>query len=300
MFEHLLVPLDGSRLAEAALGPAAYLSKALGAQVTLIHVIERGAPEKIHGEQHLTDPVQASAYLAEVAARAFSPGVRVAQHVHTAEVSDVARSIVEHADELGPDLVVMCTHGQGGLRTWLAGSIAQQVIGLGVTPVLLIQPDGVAATPGFACQRLLVSLDGNPDHEQGLGIAATLARACAADLHLLTVVPTLATLSGERGTSARLLPTATSAWLDMAEEDAGAHLHQNAKDLQALALRTSTEVCRGDPATVIARTAQRVQANLIVVGTHGKRGMDAFWSGSVAAQVSSRSCVPLLLVPVRR
>ena len=299
MFEHLLVPLDGSRLAEAALPAAAYLSEALGAQVTLIHIIERGAPEEIHGEQHLTDPAQASAYLAEVAARAFSPGMRVEQHVHTAEVSDVARSIVQHADELGPDLVVMCTHGQGGLRTWLVGSIAQQVIALGVTPVLLIQPDGVAATPDFACRRLLVPLDDNPDHEQGLGVATALARACAADLHLLTAVPTLASLSAEHSTTARLLPTATSAWLDMTEEDAGAHLHQKAIDLQALALRTTTEVCRGDPAAVIARTAQRVQADLIVMGTHGKRGMDAFWAGSVAAQVSSRSRVPLLLVPVR-
>lgn len=298
MFEHLLVPLDGSRLAEAALAAAAYLSRALGAQITLIHVIERGAPEEIHGEQHLTDPVQASAYLAEVAARAFSPSMRVEQHVHTAEVRDVARSIVEHADELGPDLVVMCTHGQGGLRTWLLGSIAQQVISLGVTPVLLIQPDGVAATPDFACRRLLVPLDGNPDHEQGLGVAATLARVCAADLHLLTAIPTLATLSGERGTTARLLPTATSAWLEMTEESAAAHLHQKTIGLQALALRTTAEVCRGDPAAVIARTAQRVQADLVVMGTHAKRGMDAFWSGSVAAQVSNRSCVPLLLVPV--
>jgi nucleotide-binding universal stress UspA family protein len=61
----------------------------------------------------------------------------------------------------------------------------------------------------------------------------------------------------------------------------------------------TAEVYRGDPAGAIARTAQRVQSDLIVMGTHGKSGMDAFWSGSVAAQVCSRSRVPLLLVPVR-
>ena len=299
MFEHLLVPLDGSRLAEAALAAAAYLSKTLGARVTLIHVIERGAPQEIHGEQHLSNPAEASAYLDEVAARVFSPGVRVQTHVHTTEVKDVARSIVEHTNELGPDLIVMCTHGQGGLRTWLLGSIAQQVIALGVMPVLLIQPDGAAATPAFACRRLLVPLDGNPDHEQGLVVASALARACAADLHLLMVVPTLGTLSGEPGATARLLPTATSTWLDMSEEDAGAHLYHRANGLQAMGLGTTTEVCRGDPANAIVRTAQRMEADLVVMGTHGKRGMDAFWSGSVAAQVSSRSRVPLLLTPVR-
>jgi nucleotide-binding universal stress UspA family protein len=299
MFEHLLVPLDGSRLAEAALPAAATLSEALDAQVTLIHVIERGAPPEIHGEQHLSDPTKASAYLGEVAARAFSAGVHVEQHVHTAEVNDVARSIVEHAGELGPDLVVMCTHGRGGVRTWLLGSIAQQVIALGATPVLLIQSDGVAATPDFACRRLLVPLDGNPDHEQGLVVASALAQACIADLHLLMVVPTLGALVGEHGASARLLPTATSAWLDISAESAGVHLHQKVIDLQALGLRATAEVCRGDPAGAIVRTAKGMEADLVVMGTHGKRGMDAFWSGSVAAQVCSRVRVPLLLVPVR-
>jgi nucleotide-binding universal stress UspA family protein len=298
MFKHLLVPLDGSRLAEAALPAAAFLSKTLDAWVTLVHVIERGAPQAIHGEQHLSDPAEASAYLDEVAARAFPAGTRVEQHVHTNEVEDVARSIVEHANELGPDLIVMCTHGQGGLRTWLLGSMAQQVIALGATPVLLIQPDGAGATPAFACRRLLAPLDGNTEHEQGLVVATALARACAADINLLMVVPTLGTLPGEPGTAARLLPRATSAWLDMSEENAGAHLHQDAIDLQASGLGATAEVCRGDPAEAIARTAQRMQSDLIVMGTHGKSGMDAFWSGSVAAQVSSRSRVPLLLVPV--
>ena len=298
MFEHLLVPLDGSRLAEAALPAAALLSKRLGSSVTLFHVIERDAPQQVHGERHLSEPTEAKAYLDEVASRAFPAGTHVEQHVHTTEVANVAHSIVEHTGELAPDLIVMCTHGQGGLRTWLLGSIAQQVIAEGVTPVLLIQPDGAGATVSFACRRLLVPLDSYADHEQGFVIAAALARACSADVHLLMVVPTLTTLPGELGTAARLLPTATSAWLDMSEEAARAHLDPKASLLQASGLRTTAEVCRGDPASAITDTIQRVQADLVVMGTHGKRGMEAFWSGSVAAQVSSRSRAPLLLVPV--
>jgi len=299
MFKHLLVPLDGSRLAEAALPAAAALSERLGARVTLLHVIERNAPQKVHGEPHLSDAAEARAYLEEVAAQAFSPGVCVEEHVHASEVADVARSIVEHADEIATELIIMCTHGRGGLRTWLLGSIAQQVIALGTTPLLLIQPDGAAATPGFACRRLLVPLDGDPDHEQGLPVASGIAQACAADLHLLMVVPTLGRLSGERGATARLLPTATSAWLDMSEESAEEHVHQKAIELQASGLTVAAEVCRGDPAGAIVRTAQGMQVDLVVLGTHGKRGMDAFWSSSVAAQVASRLRIPLLLVPVR-
>jgi nucleotide-binding universal stress UspA family protein len=298
MFKHLLVPLDGSRLAEAALPAAAHVAEALGASVTLVHVIERDAPREIHGERHLSNPDEAYAYLGEVAHTAFGSGVHVEQHVHTAEVRDVARSIAEHTGELGPDLIVMCTHGWGGVRGWLFGSIAQQVIGLGGTPVLLVQPSRAGGTPLFACRRLLVPLDGDPDHEQGLRVAAGLARACGAELHLVRVVPTLGTLPGEQATSARLLPGVTSALLDLDEEGAQRHLQQQAAQLEQQGLLAKAEVARGDPALVIVRSAEKAGADLIVMGTHGKAGMEAFWSESVAPQVCSRARVPLLLVPV--
>lgn len=298
MFHHLLVPLDGSRLAEAALPAAATMAKTLGAKVTLIHVIEQSAPEEIHGEHHLSDPGQARAYLDQIAVRAFPPDVLVELHVHTAEVKDVARSLVEHVEELSPDLIVMCTHGQGGLRTRLFGSMAQQIIGMGKTPVLIIRPSRAAGASAFLCRHLLVPLDGQPDHEQGLPVAASLARAYDADLHLLMVVPTLPTLAGQEAASGRLLPGATSLLLDLSQDAALTHLSGYVKGLQAQGLVVQGEVRRGDPAKVIVRTARKVQADMIVLATHGKSGMDAFWSGSIAPEVSGRAHAPMLLVPV--
>ena len=96
MFKNILVPLDGSNLSEASLAPAAYLAKTLKSQVTLFHVIEQGAPAEIHKERHLTQPEEAIAYLKEVAKRAFPTDVEVKTHVHTAAVSNVAFSIVDH------------------------------------------------------------------------------------------------------------------------------------------------------------------------------------------------------------
>ena len=147
MFKHLLVPLDGSPMAEVSLVAAAFLARTLGATVTLFHAIERGAPQDIHGERHLTSPDEARAYLDEVAARAFPPDMPVERHVHANEVNDVARSIAEHVAELGPDLIVMCTHGRGGLRGFMFGRIAQQVLGLCTTPVLLVPPAASGASP---------------------------------------------------------------------------------------------------------------------------------------------------------
>ena len=298
MFTRILVPLDGSRLAEASLGAAAYLAKTLNLAVTLVHVIEYHAPDEIHGEPHLTTEEDARFYLDEVARRAFPKGIQVDPHVHTSEVKDVAASIVNHIQELKCDLVVMCTHGRGGLRSWLFGNIAQQVIRLGKTPVLLIEPLGSGESPAFVCKRLLVALDGNPDHEQGLPVAIDLARGCPADIHLVMVVPTRKELSMENAATATLLPGSTSALLDLTETSAREYLGHLVGTLSSEGISVTAEVRRGDPAKTIIRTARRVGADVIVLGTHGKAGMDAFWSGSLTPLVSSRSHLPLLLVPV--
>ena len=82
MFKRLLVPLDGSLLAEAALPAADYMAQHFGATVTLLHLIEHNAPAQVHGEAHLTNEVQANAYLQKVAQRSFAPGVLTDTHVH--------------------------------------------------------------------------------------------------------------------------------------------------------------------------------------------------------------------------
>ncbi|MCX7670909.1 MAG: universal stress protein [Anaerolineae bacterium] len=298
MFKHLLVPLDGSRLAEAALPIAAFLAQSLQAAVTLIHIIERGTSGEIHGQRHLTTPDEARAYLNEMARRAFPAALQVTCHVHTVQTDDLARSIVDHVDELAPDLIVMCTHGSGGLRDLLYGSLAQQVVARGTTPVLLIRPDDLTAASSFVCRRLLVPLDGNPDHEQGLPVAMELARACAAELALVFVVPTLGTLSGDQAAAGRLLPGATRALLELAHQDAAQYLARHVAALQTAGLKATAVCRRGEPAATIVAAAQEAAADLIVLGTHGKAGMDAFWAGSIGPRISSRARIPLLLVPV--
>jgi nucleotide-binding universal stress UspA family protein len=299
MFKHLLVPLDGSILAEAALPAAARLAQILGAQVTLVHVIERDAPQEIHGERHLTNPDEARAYLDEIASRAFPAGIRVEKHVHTSEVSNVAQSIVEHVGELGPDLIVMCTHGRGGLRRWVFGRIAQQVVNRGTTPVLLIQPTFEEVVPPLDCRRLLVALDGNPEHEEGIEVASALAMVCNAELRLVMVVHTFGTLAGEQAASAKMLPGATHALLDMAEHDAEEYLRRYVDQLKATGLDVSALVSRGEPAAAIVAAAEKEKVDMIVLATHGKTGLEAFWSGSATPNVTSRTSIPLLLVPVK-
>ena len=299
MFKHLLVPLDGSTLAEAALPAVAFLSRKLGIPLTLVHVIEQDAPQEIHGERHLTDEEEALAYLEEVANRSLFNGLAVNRHVHNAEVNNVARSIVEHAGEYDSDLIVMCTHGRGGIRSWLFGSIAQQIINCCNTPVLLIQPTIKGKAPDFNCQRVLVGLDGNPDHEQALPVAAELARTCLAELYLAMVIHTYQTLPIEQAVTARLLPGSTVALLELTEESAAQYLQRQMIPLRGAGLSVIAQVRRGDPAKMIVRIAKKTNVDLIVLGTHGKTAGESFWSGSITPQIMRYSRLPLLLVPVR-
>ena len=297
MFQHILVPLDGSSLAEAALPVASTLAEKFGASITLIHVIEKNAPQEIHGERHLTNPDEAFAYLDQLAGRSFPAGIHVDQHVHTAEVSNVAGSIVQHAGEFSPDLIVMCTHGSGGLRDLLVGNIAQQVIARGTTPVLLIHPTSDTPRP-FHCDKLLIPMDGKAGHEYGLDIAAGLAQACSAEMTLLLVVPTRGTLGGHQAATGMLLPGTMAALLDMNEEAAQEYLAGQALRVKKGSTPISTAVLRGDPASEIAGFSSSRHIDMIVLGTHGKSGTDAFWTGSVAPKLTGLTSIPLLFVPV--
>jgi len=310
MFRHLLVPLDGSRLAESVLPVAARLARQDNAALTIVHVIERKAPSAVHSDRHLVSADQAAAYLEEVARRPALEGLTVRTHVHTAEVKDVARSITQHTEELAPDLVVMNTHGRGGARRLLFGAIAQQVISLGQTPVLLLRPNehaepgtpGRGSTPPLAAapwRTILAPVDGDPAHERGLPLAADMALDFHSRLHLLMVVPTIGRLAGFQAAAAMLLPGATRVKLEMEIAGAREYLLQRSEELRRRGVNATGEVTRGDPARAIARAARRLSADLVVMGTHGRAGTDAFWAGSVAARVVARTRTPLLLVPLR-
>jgi len=103
---HVLVPLDGSALAEAALPAAAATAKAFDARVTLLHVLEEWAPDTVHGHPHLTGETEARAYLDAVAQRPAFRDRATEIHVHGIRTENVADSIMAHADELGANAVI--------------------------------------------------------------------------------------------------------------------------------------------------------------------------------------------------
>lgn len=295
MFTRLLVPLDGSHLAEAVLPIVERLGVTGHASVTLLHVLERGAPLEVHGERHLHAEEEATTYLEETAGCLRAAGIPVEYHFHDAPEGDVARSIAAHAEEEHSDLIVLCTHGGGRVRERLFGSIAQRVLNRGTAPVLLARPAEDGDVTPFNPGRILVPLDGTAAAEAALETASGLAAQLNAGLHLVMVVASEDSAHADRP-AATLLPAATRAVLDMEQQDATRYLGtlSTAHDLPDVPV--SIEVRRGSTASALAEEAAEPGVGLVVLATHGRAGVQAIWAGSVAAQVLTRTKAPVLLL----
>jgi len=143
----ILLPLDGSPLAEQALAPAVELARATSATLDLARVepwawqLQRASVEVYYPPDFDSALEQAAdEYLARVRA-AVSPDVTTECHVLR---GDAAGTITAHAEEVGADLVVMSTRGRSGLARMTLGSVADRVVRGGSRPVLLVQ---AASTP---------------------------------------------------------------------------------------------------------------------------------------------------------
>lgn len=290
--KRLLVPLDGSSLAQTVIPAVASFAQAFGAQAILIHVLERNPAETVHGEKHLTDSQDALRYLDDVAQKLCAEGISVETHVHETREGDIPLSIVQHAEEYSPDLIVLCAHGKHGLKSFISGRVGQQVLLRGKCPVLILQPD---KTP-FSVRSVVVPVDS--EHAQGttLGFAAMLAKGFDAELHAVSVVPTLATLDMERSRTGLFLPSAMRAILDMDQEAESEELQSLVASYQNQGIKASALVLRGNTVGEVLKRSNELESCLVVMATHGSIGLEAFVAGSIAPRIAAKIRVPLLLM----
>jgi nucleotide-binding universal stress UspA family protein len=294
MFSRILVPLDGSASAETALPVVEALRSVFGSTVTLIHLLERDAPRAIHGQRHLGGELEACTYLNEVAGCAFLQGAIVERHVHGGEVGDVPQGLAEHALELNQDLVVLCVHGHGGLRRLFEGAIGERIMRHQTAPVLLLRSEDA---PSLPFRRVLLALDGEPEHEQSYPLILELAVAMGASVDLATIIPTRSTLKGTGRAAGLLSPSATRESLRLSEAEADSYLEGRAEKFAARGIAVTTNRRRGDPARQLEHIARERGSDLVVLGTHGRTGSRAFWAESAAVRIMARTKLPTLLVP---
>ncbi len=145
MYKVILVPLDGSPLAEKAVPHASEISARFGARVTLFAVVEAyqvsaqpGVVGPIISAQYNIDEdlARVREYLKTVAQGLREQGIDVITEVHQ---GDPAAEIVDYAKTIAADLIVMSTHGRSGIRRWVYGSVADRVLRSANIPVLLVR-----------------------------------------------------------------------------------------------------------------------------------------------------------------
>ena len=297
MYSKILVPLDGSRLAEGVLPYARAFAEALKIPVELFQVVE---PEPIatfsdpeHGRY--VDAVQAGLkgsaldYLEAVAA-SFFDSLAVDCSV---EIGRPAEAIVHKGAAQGRTLVAMATHGRSGLRRWLLGSVAEKVLRASSNHLLLIRPSGDIQVSGVArLDKAIVALDGSPLAENAIPPVALLAKKMDMEIQLLQVyaLPRTSYVADEYLADMEQMRQTFRA-------QASDYLEARAYQLQAEGLgRVASLALEGDAAEVIINIARRTANNLVVMCTHGRSGIGRWVLGSVTEKVVRHSGDPVLVI----
>lgn len=335
MFERILVPLDGSSLSHQALPYAKRVARSCGSELLLMHVTPQPAslvmtPEDVAAE--MGERVQTSAvpFQPGPADRMFIPDAppRVdARVIHAVEraaaevdvlqqqlkqegfsVRSVVRggspaeALLDEARLQDAKLIVMSTHGRGGLGRFLLGSVADKVMRHAEMPVMLVRAREVhESAPEF--KRILVPLDGSHTAAAVLPAVRELARTSVAEIVLLRVVlgesqPGVAPLGVPPPVPVpELQPEAVASEkpAHASERAATEYIDEVGKSTGLWGVPVRTLVQVGDPASVILDTAHDLYADLIAMSTHGLGGLRRFFLGSVAERVVRHAEAPVLL-----
>lgn len=298
MFKHILIPIDSQPLSQHAAKMGLEVARQFAARVTMVHVLE------VHPMFALQTEFAASGVVLEEAKKLLEPwvalaeqhGVRLETKILEDETGNVAASITKAA--LNCDLILMGTQGREGLDRLLVGSIAEQVARSANQPVMLLRGtvQSVSANP---IARLLVPIDGSLESQIALKTAGELAEQLGVGLHVLYIVPDMP-LPMSDGMGFGTLTYQPQPLLEALNTQGRAIIDQAKAMLEPILKPEKLEVSMVQQggqriAQVILKFAQE-HSSLIVLGTHGRSGMDRLLLGSVAEGVMHHADVPVLLV----
>ena len=312
----IVVPLDGSPLAAQALPHARALAALIGAKLHLMTAVPelRGETDytpivdmytynpslgeaKSHNLTRVWDALhsQATVYL-----DAQAKAVRAAGLPVTVEVCREAPAEAILAVAIGQQatFIVLATHGRSGLKHWTLGSVADKVLHAAPMPVLLVRSSPATPEQEVRFRNILVPLDGSTLAQQALPLAADLAKRTGAAITLVqAIAPTDDVLTGTALTG--LPPIQLDGVYQALHAQAHRELAEASDNLRAQGLQVSTVIDSSSAADLIIAAANRCQADLIVMATHGRSGFSRWALGSVADKVLHATLTPLLLVRAR-
>lgn len=302
MYQSILVALDGSAFSANALPTAAALARRSNAGLHLVVVFDPStmlhfAPGE--GSIPVFDSTVADTRCAELKAwveeQAASIGNTGVNATGTLLEGTVIEALAEHTVATSADLVVMTTHGRGGLDRLRLGSVASSFLNRSPVPVFLVRPAGPESpTPGHELPTgaLLVTLDGSAFAESMLPHAAQFAKAAGLTLQLVRVAEPASPPLALFGADALVVEDFVS---QDEELEALNYLQTQAASLADNQMATVKVLADSSASRAIVNYARETQPGAIALATHGRSGLKRMILGSVADKVLQGVEQPMLV-----
>jgi nucleotide-binding universal stress UspA family protein len=296
VINHILVPLDGSALAECVLPHVEAIAPVTNSRITVIHVLEN--PDNREGGFPI-DPMgwhmqkqESQAYLEKIVERLQGAGLN-AEYVILEGKS--AESIIEFAHTNGVDLIALSTHGRTGFSGWSVSSVVQKVLLRSYRSILLARAYQLGLTPEIRYKRIFIGSDCSARAEYSLPAAISLAKFHKAQLILGTVI--------ERPQIIQRFPLPEKdlklvRQLTEKNEKIAAHYHaQLVTQFSLKGLDVSTNVAVADHAIgALHDMVNDSGADLVMLVAHGDTGDRRWPYGSITTSFIAHGNVPLIIM----
>jgi len=292
-FHSILVALDFSTDADAALDLAIDVARRDGASLALYHAYE--IPLGAIPPYGVPIPDSLVASVRDAAARRLAEAVRKVEgaglkaETHLVQAAPPSEGIVDAAQSSGADLIVLGTRGLTGLKHVLIGSVAERTVRLAHCPVLTVHAAEAGKKPHTGrFGKIFVAVDFSAHSEAALDLAIAVAKAHGGALNVIHAYDLPASV-----TTAYAVPLPQSVW-EGVQAAAAKRVEEALARATAAGVRAVPHLVMGPAADAIVSTAEAQGAELIVLGTRGLTGVKHVILGSVAERVLRTAPCPVL------
>jgi nucleotide-binding universal stress UspA family protein len=292
---YVVVPVDGSALAEQSIPLATSIARRTGRTLLLLRVVPAPSLYLRHtiggaiSSQELLQLLnqEASAYLRALQERLLESRVPV---VTSLAEGEVAETIAYAANRQPRSYIVMTTHGRSGLSRWALGSVTDRVLHLAEVPVIVLPRSNAFQGSRPDLKRVVVPLDGTPLAEQALPHATELALTYNAELllfHALAPLPLRVTRTVDTEVKEN--------WYDGVREEAEGYLRDVTSDLRDAGITASHTITDSPIAESLLALATEAGSTLVAMTTHAREGLDRLARGSVTDRILRSGEVAVLV-----
>ena len=296
MFDTILVPLDGSQLADCVLPHVVAIARPFDSAITLLRMLEKnhaGASAQLFDLLNWQiNKTRSALYLDKIQARLESSNIRVQTEVREGLI---AEGITEYAQNQGMKLIILSSHGRHGLTQWGISSVTQKTILSAQTSLLIVRAHAGELTEAPVYRNILVPLDGSQRAENVLPIITQLASFHKSQIHLVQVIQT--------PEMARQMPPARED-IELSNRVVERNREEAERYLEQLKLRSYLEgitvqthlIASDNAAMALHQLAEQEQINLVALSAHGYSGNHQWPYGSMVNNFIMYGKVSLLIV----